>query len=245
MKNFRTLLVGLVLVGCFLMASCGGDNGNGGYHIAEYWPLGQGDTWVYGETLIFGKAYDDMYTRTVSGTETIDGVAAVRLQDSDGYYQLLTNSNGLTRYKDGFGTEYQRVFTPPFMEYPANVSVGKQHTFYSDVVVTDPEETYAESISITNTLEGIEAVTVPAGTFPECLKFAWTWTFLDFDGSSTICESTVWLVKDVGPVKIEEDCRYLDPAGGYTGVDTQITELVSATVGGVSYPGSSAKGHDE
>jgi hypothetical protein len=245
MKGFRTLLIGLALVGCFLMASCGDDNGNGGYHIVEYWPLGQGDTRIYGWNLSLGKTYDGLYTQTVSGIETIDGVEAVKLQDSDGFYRLMTNTNGLMRYKDGFETEYQRIFTPPLKEYPANVSVGKQHTFHSEVTVTDPDGTYAESVSITNTLEGIEEVTVPAGTFPECLKFTWTWTYVSSDGSSTICECTEWLAKDVGSVKYTEECQYTDPDGGEEESYTETTELVSATVGGVSYPDSSAKGVED
>ena len=133
MKVFRKLLIGFVLVGLFLMASCGGDNGNGGYHIAEYWPFEQGNTWVYGETLILGKTYDNMYTQTVSGTETIDGVEAIRLRIDSGGYILLTNTNGITRYKDGVETEYHRIFTPPFQDYPADMSVGRQYTAYSDV----------------------------------------------------------------------------------------------------------------
>ena len=246
MKAFRKLLIGLGLVGLFLIASCGDDNGNGGYHIAEYWPLGQGDTWIYGWNLLLGKTYDGMFSDTVSGTVTIDGVETVKLQASYGKYFLLTNTNGLTRYRDGVETEYQRVFTPPLMEYPARVSVGKQHTFHSDVTVTDADgNSYVESTSITNTLEGIEEVTVPAGTFPESLKLTWTWTYVYYDGSSSICEITEWLVKHVGSVKYTSQCQYTDTDGGDAGSDTEITELVSATVGRVNYPGSSAKGVED
>jgi hypothetical protein len=241
MKRFGKFLIGLGLVGCLLITGCGNDNGDGGYNIGEYWPLGQGDTWLYGWNLSSAKTFDGMYTRTISGTETIDGVATVKLQDSDGFYRLMTNTNGLMRYEDGLGTEYQRIFSPPLQEYPANMSIGEQHAFSSDVTVTDPDGTYAESVSITNTLEGVEEVTVPAGTFPECLKFTWTWTYVDADGGSTICECAEWLVKDVGAIKYTEDCQYTDLDSGNVESYNATTELVSATVGGVNHSSSSAK----
>lgn len=243
MKHFGKLLIGLGLIGCFLIAGCGSDNGDDGYHIAEFWPLGQGDTWTYGWESPSVKTYDGMYIQTVSGTETIDGIEIVRLQIDDGGYMLFTNTNGLTRYKDGVETEYQRIFSPPLQEYPANMSVGEQHAFSSDVTFIDADgNSYADSVSITNTLEGAEEVTVPAGTFSGCLKFTLTWTYVYVEGDSTIGEITEWLAKDVGTIKYTEQYQYIDADGGDVGSFTATTELVSATVGGLNYSDSSAKG---
>ena len=126
------------------------------------------------------------------------------------------------------------------------MSVGKQHTFYSDITVTDADgNSYAESISITTTLEGVEAVTVLAGTFSESLKFMWAWTYVFSDGSTSICESTEWLVKDVGLVKVTVQCQDTDADSGAVESYSSVDELVSATVGGVNYPGSSAKGVED
>jgi hypothetical protein len=245
MKNFKTVLIGFVLVGCFLMTGCGSDNGDGGYRIAEYYPLGQGDTWLYGWNQLSAKTYEGMYTRTISGTETIDNVEAVKLQMSSGGYYLFTNTNGLTRYKDGIEAEYQRLFSPPLQEYPARMSVGEQHTFSSDVTVTNAEgNSFAANISITVTLEGSEEVTVPAGTFPSSLKLKGTWTYIFYNGNSTICEYTEWLAKQVGFVKVDQQCRDTDAETGAIDSFGYIDELVSATVGGVSYSDSSAKGMD-
>jgi hypothetical protein len=242
MKNFGTLVVGLGLIGCLLIAGCGNDNGDEGYNMAEFWPLGQGDTRTYGWESSFAKIYDGMYTQTVSGPEAIDGVEAFRLQTDYGSYMLFTNTNGLTRYKDGVEAEYHRIFTPPLQEYPATMSFGEQHTFFSDVTyITAEGNSYADSVSTTTTLVGAEAVTVPAGTFSECLKFMQTWTYVYIEGDSENCEITEWIAKHVGTVKFTEQCQYIDADGGDVGSYFYGGELVNATVSGVNYSDSSAK----
>jgi hypothetical protein len=192
------------------------------YNIVDYFPLGQGDTWIW--------EYDGDETQTISGTENISGVDAAKMIDEDGDYQLFTNSNGLTYYKkydaddlEGCGWS-QSVFTLPPTVIPAEVSIGAK---YSSTFTSNYTNCRGESKTTTSsmefTVEGIEDVTVPAGTFKDCLKIKHKSSNMFSDeGQIESGEETVWLAKGVGRVKaIGTD--YLD-------------ELISATVGGVSYP---------
>jgi hypothetical protein len=226
MRALRVSLLGLVLLGLLLMPGCKSDNDNGGYRIAEYYPLGQGDTWTYRNSE--GSRQD-----TVAGTETIDGVQAVKVQRDDGSYILVTNTNGITQYKEyqqENGGWEQMVYSPPLSISSSEMSVGDRHTFRSTMTYSDSGGfTDTATVSGETTLEGFEDVTVPAGTFSQCLKLKTTLTFTFPEGSFTI-EVTVFLAKGVGEVK------NIDQSTDDGVVVTETTELLSATVGGVSYP---------
>jgi hypothetical protein len=195
------------------------------YYIAEYFPLAQGDTWTYRDTVD-----GDSSTSTISGTETINGVVAAKRIDEDGDYELFTNSNGLTYYKkydaddlEGCGWS-QSVFTPP-ITIPAEVSIGAK---YTSNFTTNYSNCRGESKTTTSsmefTVEGIEDVTVTAGTFKDCLKLKMKSNNMFSDeGQIQSGEETTWLAKGVGEVKSV-------PTNG------DPDELTSATVGGVSYP---------
>lgn len=196
------------------------------YNIAEYFPLGQGDTWFF--------SYGEEPT-TISGTETINGVDAVKMITGvENWYQLFTNSNGITYYKvydandiEGCGWS-QSVYIPPITILPAEVSIGVKYTsnfttYYTNC--TGFEDT--ETSSTEATVEGTEDVTVPAGTFKDCLKIKIKGNNLFSDtGQVETGERIWWLAKGVGKVK---DTEIED-----TEEDTK--ELISATVGGVHYP---------
>jgi hypothetical protein len=120
MKVLRKSLIGVMFVGLFLMSGCGDDNNNGGYRLAEYFPLGQGDTWVYRDS-------EGSWRDTVAGTEIIDGVEAVKIQRDNGSYQLVTNINGISRYKEydqENGGWEQMIYSPPLSVTSSEIAVG-------------------------------------------------------------------------------------------------------------------------
>ncbi len=197
------------------------------FNMRDYFPLGQGDTWVW--------EYDGDGTQTISGTETINGVDAVKMITGvENWYQLFTNSNGITYYKrydandiEGCGWS-QSVFIPPITLLPAEVSIGVKYTsnfttYYTNCTGFEDTETSSTEASV----EGIEDVTVPAGTFKDCLKIKIKGNNLFSDtGQVETGETTWWLAKGVGKVKETE----------IEDTEEDTSELVSATVGGVSYP---------
>lgn len=237
------IFLALILMGMLpLLLSCGGgggggDGGDGGgvtvYKTAEYYPLAQEDTWTYRETEEDGEI--DYDTKIVRGTETIDGVVATKVLSGSDKYELRTvDSNGITLYKEyevENGGWVQMVFNPPLNLLPAEVSIGTKKTINSTMNHTNSEgETGTETISGETTVEGIENVTVPAGTFNDCLKIKIKVT-LTSPEETEIEEITMFFAKGVGMVKeISQETEPDEP------VETDVSELVSATVGGVSYP---------
>jgi hypothetical protein len=208
--------------------SGGGDGGGGGattYQTAEYFPLGQGDTWTYLED---GQNYS---TTTVSGTEVINGTTAKKMLEDSGDYTLMTSdSNGITYYKvyevDESGWE-QFTFSPPGAYIPGEVSVGNKYTGTSTLNYTNSEgSSLTGTVSIEVTLQGTENVTVPAGTFNDCLKFSIK-RIMSSGQLTESYEGTLWLAKGVGRVKETGTTINTDNS-----VDQDTFELVSATVGG-------------
>ncbi|MBS1113033.1 MAG: ompB-2 [Nitrospirae bacterium] len=199
------------------------------FNIAEYFPLGQGDTWTYRE------GDTELTTRTVSGTQKINDVNAVKVIDEDGDYQLWTNSNGIVWYKEydaddipGCGWE-QLIFSPPIHASDPLVSVGSSYISNTTLAETDcTGKSSTTSFSYEFTIDGIEDVTVPAGTFSECLKITGIMTV---NGTSQTTEQSIWLSKGVGQIKTIS----VDKVNGSI-VEKWTEDLVSAIVGGVHYP---------
>jgi hypothetical protein len=198
------------------------------FTISEYFPLGQGDTWTYREE------DDDLTVRTISGTENINGVDAAKIIDEDGDYYLWTNSNGLIWHKEydaddvpGCGWQ-QFIFNPPIIASGPIVSVGSTYASNTTLTETDCAGGAANvSISYVFSLEGIENVTVPAGTFNNCLRIK---GILAVNGSTETQELTIWLAQGVGEVKEISISKQNGVA-----VETWTSDLVSAVVGGGSY----------
>jgi hypothetical protein len=202
---------------------------DGIFRISEYFPLGQGDTWTYRE------GDNDLTKKTVSGTQKINGVNAVKMIDEDGDYQLWTNSNGLEWYKEydaddipGCGWD-QHLFSPPIHASDPIVSVGSSYASNTSLASTDcTGKASTASLSYEFTIEGIEDVTVPAGIFKDCLQIK---AILSRNGGTHINEITIWLAKGVGQVKSIS----IEKENGSV-VETWTDNLVSAVVGGVHYP---------
>jgi hypothetical protein len=198
------------------------------FTISDYFPLGQGDTWTYREE------DDELTVKTISGTENINGVDAAKIIDEDGDYYLWTNSNGLVWHKEydaedvpGCGWQ-QLIFNPPIISSDAVVSVGSTYASNTTLSETDCAGGSATaSISYVFSVEGIDSVTVPAGTFNNCLMIK---GILTVNGSTETNEMTIWLAKGVGEVKSISVSKQNGVA-----VETWTDELVSAVVGGLSF----------
>lgn len=234
LKQNRFLGIIALLFFMVCIGSCGG----GGeappvtYKIAEYIPLGQGDTWTY-------RGIEDGEIRygnlAISGTETIGGVVAVKEMEPDGGYALFTvDSNGWTWYKSyevlpGGGWE-QEVAVQPCNLLPAEVSVGTKKTASCTINYTNStgkSETWASVGEYT--VVGIEDVTVLAGTFKGCFKIT-SKSSTTTPGGISSEEGTYWFCKDIRSVKELE--KKTDPDGS---VHDMSRELVTSRIGGVSY----------
>jgi hypothetical protein len=192
------------------------------YNITEYFPLEEGDTWTYREE------DEELTTKIISGTENINGVIAKRMLDEDGDYTLWTNTDGIKWYKEFDADDIQDCgweqinFNPPIGASGSSVTVGSIFSSTTIMIRTDcTGYSTTESISYESRIEGIEDVTVSAGTFEDCIKIKINLTS-DFQNA----EITIWLAKGLGQIK----------SSNISSNGTWTTDLVSANVGGLIYP---------
>jgi hypothetical protein len=170
--------------------------------MAGYYPLNTGDKWTWKHTRIYSgyqEEFEEKYY--IAGPITIGGYTVIKMQDElSDYYMLWTNdSNGLRCWGDS-----EHIFSSPIKYANASAKVGDKITQTID------------GQTVINEFVGVENVTVPAGTFQNCVKIKTTYPDK---------EVYRWLAKDVGQVKLYR-----------TDINkTVIWELTYAVVNGVTY----------
>lgn len=219
------------------------------YETAEYFPLGQGDTWTTKETYSEdGEIGEDTETLLIAGTEKIKGVLAVKRVEVDDNpaevdYSLWTNVGGIKFYKDydidfddDVPNEEIETYNPPLMYLPARISIGTRYAFKTTMTYKRiPGPTVSVKISGNAIIEGLDNIEVPAGRFVDCIRVKF---FIDSSIKKMnfirYQETTVWLAKGVGVVY--EEGYEISNGNGEISESVWVKQLLSATVGGVSYP---------
>jgi hypothetical protein len=182
------------------------------YDIGEYWPLGQGDTWTYSN---LGAGSD---TQIVSGTITLSGKVYSRMVYSDGWQDFMfVDAEGV--HLGGMLDGSNQMTMVPAVLIPSSLQPGQSSSM--TFIVYQNSVSQGEG-SMDVIFAGVETVTVPAGTFPDCIKLDMNVVFPGESGTHWY----MWLAKGVG--KVKEDYR---PFG-----EDKAYELISATVGGVEFP---------
>jgi|GEM_PF-2122735 len=196
------------------------------YNMAEYFPLHQGDEWTYSTTVngitTEGKA-------VVSGTEQVNGVETIKM----GVHCVVMDSEGLKTYKwerPEFGQVY--IYDPPELTFPAHFSLGDvyQQSYKNSICSLDGGTLLDTStVSETVTLESVEDVTVPAGTFKDCLKVHYSITYQNSSGEYGELEDSNWFARNVGRIKVESDVLVYHPVVGELEFDVSV-ELIDYAV---------------
>lgn len=215
---------------------------------ADYFPLNVGDTWTRREVereIIDSReeVHEEVDTNTVFGTEKVKGAVAMKIGEAD-TYDLMTNTDGVKLYKsydrddaDGMLNEVLDTFNPPLTYMPAGLSVGTRGIFKS--TVTHKESTGFKAtakVTVEMVVEGMEDVTVPAGTFRDCLKIRIRdYLLAKKVGHEALSDGWIWLARNVGVVK-SESTSIEKQDGIVVEIEEETEELLSATVGGVGYP---------
>ena len=174
----------------------------------EYFPLQQGNEWTYAFTLN-GNTVSPLEV-FIGDTEWVNGVEAIRYNMSSptpneyDYYCFTIGAEGLIQPKIYWATfGIYIVFDPPRMVFPANFKLGEvyeQPYGYTQYSIDDDSIVGTFTGSETVTLESIEDVTVPAGTFKRCLKIVTSTYSQNGDWVEAIDEIT-WYAHKVGMVK--------------------------------------------
>jgi len=178
------------------------------YNPEDYFPLQQGNEWTYAFTLN-GNTLPSLEV-FIDGTDLVNGVETIKYNMSSpvpneyDYFCYTIDSEGLKQHKwywATFGT--YSIFDSPRIEIPSNFKWGEVHEeslSYTTYNIDDNSLVGTFTGSETVTFESIEDVTVPAGTFNNCLKVSialaatlgdWTQGF----------DEILWLAHGVGMVK--------------------------------------------
>jgi hypothetical protein len=220
-RHFR--LAGLV--GATLLSSSAWS-----YDLQSYYPLAQGNSWAYMEVeWSQGSSRKESETnleRLVS-QESVSGVTTWKRevyepnQSPLEYDNLAWSDEGLFMHRkadEDNGALSIQTCTTPLMLLPRQMDIGESRQSAFDCGG-------GMSGTLTHTLQGVENVSVEAGSFSNCLKLR-----LYAEGSGWTSDETQWLCPDVGLVKT----TWTDMEGGQeTGGTTK--ELRWATVNGVSH----------
>jgi len=202
---------------------CQDDDVDGGiFRICNYWPLEAGNQWLYttGNYFILNQTgiCTSGYSGIRLGTTTYEFEPFIQNKDLGLFFTGCQYDEGVWKYI-GF----------PFSLIPPEMTPGSVH--FID----------GQDWTFQTTLVGLETVTVPAGTFNDTLKISIAITHKD---GSCSYNTTLWLAKGIGPVKIlrsdaePADCLgcifVCDPNNDLVKLNTP-AELISAIVNGNVY----------
>ncbi|MCP3868501.1 MAG: hypothetical protein GY703_10465 [Gammaproteobacteria bacterium] len=153
------------------------------YDLGGYFPLKTGQTWIY-DVKIEGAAEWDHIEKVVNrGAATVNDIPTVYRAYYDPDYSVgsAPYEADYLAFDDQFffwvahHTYYNwestdllglYVSNPP-IQFPRRLAIGESVTSVTDVI--DPGGTVS-TFSLTVTLEGLEDITVPAGSYNQCLR---------------------------------------------------------------------------
>jgi len=187
------------------------------YDIQHYLRLQDGDTWTY-------SCDDGPNTESVVGDVDVGGQSCKVVQDSYGSTNHWLLAEDRAAWAGGsFGHPPTDTITfLPFFAFPNGVQPGDAATASASCYLGTG---YVGELRYSVRFLGIEGVSVPAGSFPDCMKWEVEWLYPTGAGGEH-AHFFVWYARGVGRVKV--DSR---PFGG-----EGWCELVDATIGDVRYP---------
>ena len=197
-------------------------------NLADYYPLGIGDTWTYQvkQYRADGEIVHQLRTQAVTGETKIGEKIQVRkLMDDRGRYFLLSADDCRIRVfgeNEGHGDVN---FSPPYTMLDTSRTPGKSYAM-THVIGAEP-------VSSDGTYFGVESVAAPAGAFRDCLKLRLQIT----KSSGATTTITSYLAKGVGVVK--ETYDIFSPAAEQS-VHHEI-ELIHGMVGGKKLGGETTQ----
>jgi hypothetical protein len=195
-----------------------GNTSQGASDIGNFFPFDQGSTWRYRNTKPIGS-YETTVAITGQGAAPINGVTSTISNETnpDGTNQPqksygVKDNSGITSYGNDDPTDNITLQLAPYRSVrfpltPGTTVVLVERSglnFGEDLDGDRINETFG--VKLLQEVVGMEAVTVPAGTFPNSLRIEFTAivtaSFSRTGGQATVIGSdTVWQVSGVGTVK--------------------------------------------
>lgn len=212
MKRVQRLSVGVLLVMTWLLCAAALAQGPE-YTLKDYMPQTVGSKWMMKTT---GAQGEQTITYEVLPARDIENQKAVPIvmKNPEGQVQSgtlgavtpdkLTLFGSLIRGRNAeAGAEPSTILYQPAAIFPGKLQVGQSEQ--KQVKMSRGEQQM--DITVKLQLAAVESVTVPKGTFGDCLKLVYTTSFGD-----RAMTRTVWYAKAVGMVKTEQSRRGGQPA---------------------------------
>ena len=212
MKRSLPLSLGVLLAVAWLLSVAALAQGPE-YTLKDYMPEAVGSKWTLRTTGAEGEetvAYEVLPGREINGEKAI----AIVMKNAEGQTRSgtlqavtpdkMTIFGSLSRGRNAeVGAEPSvRLYRPPAI-FPGKLGVGQSAEQQVKMSRRDEEV----DITLKVQLAAVETVTVPKGTFADCLKLVYTTSF-----GERAMTRTVWYSKGVGMVKTEQAGRSGRPA---------------------------------
>lgn len=196
------LLLTALLILLIAAVSCGTDSSTNNTSPI-YSPVTVGDKWTYNiDTTLGSNNYAYSQTAEIISVNQSNYSMKLTTSGSTDYtihdYVFSNNTWGeslITSYHNGVGTIFFSC-SPPSYNIPLSSSIGTSETYTSTCTMNTTGTPTTGTSSTTYTITGIELLTVPAGTFDNCLKVE----AITSGGSSTLT-SYSWYAPNVGLIK--------------------------------------------
>ena len=228
MKKLISLMLILLMAfvfGCVFDKDDDEDDTGTSINAEDYIPLKQGNTWTWNNTDNNGVSSTSLEVMT--GTTTIDGKTYWIINDSDVETIYVRIENNII---------YVYIDVEPFnREVPLfdfNKSPGDTWITFTD---SKTEQGHSYSLNQTGKYIGLKDVTVPAGSFSDCVVFEITTnseysTIVDNNTYTTTHTeiSTMYFAKGVGTVK--DIIVITEESGGEKSESSETSELKSYNI---------------
>ncbi len=218
------------------------------YDLKEYYPLSQGDIWVYLlKVNNNGRESIGQEINKIKGSERFGSVETKKMVSLKADNQCLTiDPEGVKSYKYyGWSNGDYEVYRPEKLIFP-NIEPGKSIRYPIESIIYDIRDIEDESLRekgvLTVKLEAVEDVQVPAGNFKDCLKFVSVYEYKQVNHPRSGKETTTtWLARGVGRVKSLNIISEYDLVTKKKIRLVESFELRQAAVGGREVPAGAAK----
>lgn len=218
------------------------------YDLKEYFPLSEGDIWVYFlKVNSNGKETTGQEINKIKGVERFGSVEAKEMVSLKADNQCLAvDSEGVKSYKYyGWPNGDYEVYRPAKIIFP-DIEPGKTVKYSLESVTYDIRDVEDESLRekgvLTVTLQAIEGVRVPAGSFKDCLKFVSVYEYKQVNKPRSGKETTTtWLARGIGRVKWQNIISEYDLVSKKEIKLVESFELRQAAVGAKEVPAGAAR----
>lgn len=170
--------------------------------VSDYLPQGGPARRTFRKTVRNGLRTERTELTRTEGEHESGGV---RVADSEGEYQDYEATEGGPgmRGQSMRAQGFVQRYLPPLRLFPAAAEPGVESTFESVVEHETRGRVTRGRVTRRVVFEGVEAVTTPAGTFDDCLRFSVHQVNRPDDARSFVAETreTVWLARGKGEVK--------------------------------------------